>query len=57
MELRFFDRREAIIAVDFAAGLNPIAAMGDTAAATFHTRRELLADPAHAGSIAEMTTH
>jgi hypothetical protein len=57
MELCFFDRRQAIIAFDLAAGLNPVAAMGDAAAAAFHTRRELLADPAHAGSIAEMTTH
>ena len=57
MELCFFDRRQAIIAFDLAARLNPVAAMGDAAAAAFHTRRELLADPAHAGSIAEMTTH
>jgi hypothetical protein len=57
MELRFFDRRQTVIAFDFAAGLNPVAAMGDAAAAALHAGCELLADPAHAGSIAEMTTH
>ena len=57
VELCFFDGRQAIIAFDFAAGLNPVAAMGDTAAAAFDARRELLPDPAHAGSIAKMTTH
>ena len=57
MELRLFDGREALVAFDFAAGLNSIAAMGDTAAAAFDARANLFADPAHAGSIAEMTTH
>ena len=57
MELCFLDRRQAIIAFDFAAGLNPVAAMGDAAASAFHARGELLADPAHAGSIAEVTAH
>jgi hypothetical protein len=57
MKLRFFDRRKAFIAVDLAARLNPVTAMRDTAAAAFHARGNLFADPAHAGSIAEMTTH
>jgi hypothetical protein len=57
MQLRFLDRRKTLIAVDLAARLNAVAAMGDTAAAAFHARGNLFADPAHAGSIAEMTTH
>ncbi len=57
MELRFFDRSQAVIARDLAARLDPVAAMGDTAAATFHARGEFLSNPAHAGSVAEMTTH
>jgi hypothetical protein len=57
VELRFFDRCEAIIAFDLAAGLNPVAAMGDAATAAFDAWCELLPDPAHAGSIAKMTTH
>ena len=57
MKLRFFDGRKALVAFDLAAGLNAVAAMRDAAAAAFHARGDLFADPAHAGSIAEMTTH
>jgi len=56
-EFDLFERRQSLVALNLAAGLNAVAAMGDAAAATFRAGHDLRAIAAHAGTVTEIAAH